>query len=201
MASSTRPEADFDEVVKVAAAICEAPISVVNLIDAGRQWFKAEVGLGVRETPIESSICAHAILQPGLFEVPETTLDNRFCDNALVSLVIHICDFMRGAFLTTPEGFPLGTVCVLDYKPRKLDEKQRAFLQLMANQVMQMIGLRRTNAAEHVARLEAESLLSEKDMLMREGDHRLMNSLQLVQSLLALQVETRPLMKQNFSFI
>jgi hypothetical protein len=60
-------------------------------------------------------------------------------------------------------------------------------LQLMANQVMQIIELRRTNAAEHVARLEAESLLSEKDMLMREGDHRLMNSLQLVQSLLALQ--------------
>jgi len=107
MASSTRPEADFDEVVKVAAAICEAPISVVNLIDAGRQWFKAEVGLGVRETPIESSICAHAILQPGLFEVPDTTLDNRFCDDALVSLVIHICD-LRGRLIDNPGRPSLG---------------------------------------------------------------------------------------------
>ncbi|WKA29024.1 sensor histidine kinase [Bradyrhizobium roseum] len=182
----TPRESDFDEVVKVAAAICETPISVVNLIDEGRQWFKAEVGLGVRETPIDSSICAHAILQPGLFEVPDTTLDNRFCDNALVLGDPHL-RFYAGALLTTPEGFPLGTVCVLDYKPRKLDEKQRAFLQLMASQVMQMIALRRTNATEHVARLEAERLLSEKEMLMREGDHRLMNSLQLVQSLLALQ--------------
>jgi len=62
----TPREADFDEVVQVASAICDVPISVVNLIDRGRQWFKAEVGLGVRETPVDSSICAHAILQPGL---------------------------------------------------------------------------------------------------------------------------------------
>ncbi len=182
----TPRESDFDEVVKVASAICETPISVVNLIDQGRQWFKAEVGLGVRETPLDSSICAHAILQPGLFEVPDTTLDNRFCDNALVLGDPHL-RFYAGALLTTPEGFPLGTVCVLDYKPRKLDEKQRAFLKLMANQVMQMIELRRTNAAEHAARLEAERLLTDNTMLMRESDHRLMNSLQLVQSILALQ--------------
>jgi two-component sensor histidine kinase len=182
----TPRESDFDEVVKVASAICETPISVVNLIDRGRQWFKAEVGLGVRETPLDSSICAHAILQPGLFEVPDTTLDNRFCDNPLVLGDPHL-RFYAGALLTTPEGFPLGTVCVLDYKPRKLDEKQRAFLKLMANQVMKMIELRRTNAAEHAARLEAERLLIYNNMLMRESDHRLMNSLQLVQSILALQ--------------
>lgn len=78
----TPREADFDEVVKVTSAICGTPISVINLIDQGRQWFKAEVGLGVRETPIDSSICAHAILQPDLFIVPDTTLDSRFCDNA-----------------------------------------------------------------------------------------------------------------------
>lgn len=182
----TPRESDFDDVVKVAAAICQAPISVINLIDEGRQWFKAEVGLGVRETPLDSSICAHAILQPGLFEVPDTTLDNRFCDNALVLGDPHL-RFYAGALLTTPTGFPLGTVCVLDYKPRKLDETQRAFLQLMARQVMQLIELRRTNASEHVARLNAERLLTENEMLMRESDHRLMNSLQLVQSLLALQ--------------
>ena len=182
----TPRESDFDEVVKVASAICETPISVVNLIDRGRQWFKAEVGLGVRETPLDSSICAHAILQPGLFEVPDTTLDNRFCDNPLVLGDPHL-RFYAGALLTTPEGFPLGTICVLDYKPRKLDEKQRAFLKLMANQVMKMIELRRTNAAEHAARLEAERLLIYNTMLMRESDHRLMNSLQLVQSILALQ--------------
>ena len=105
-AFSIRPrEEDFDEVVKVASAICDAPISVINLIDHGRQWFKAEVGLGVRETPLESSICAHAILQPGLFIVPDTRLDPRFCDNALVVSDPHL-RFYAGALLQTPEGFP-----------------------------------------------------------------------------------------------
>ena len=182
----TPREADFDEVVSVASAVCGTPISVISLIDQGRQWFKAEVGLGVRETPIDSSICAHAILQPDLFIVPDTKLDPRFCDNALVVGDPHL-RFYAGALLETPEGFPLGTVCVLDYKPRELDEIQKAFLRLMANQVMKLLELRRINAAEHVARIQAEELLKQNETLMREGDHRLMNSLQLVQSILALQ--------------
>jgi len=182
----TPREADFDEVVKVASAVCCTPIAVVNLIDQGRQWFKAEVGLGVRETPIDSSICAHAILQPGLFIVPDTTLDPRFCDNALVVGDPHL-RFYAGALLETPEGFPLGTVCVLDYKPRVLDDTQKDFLRLMANQVMKLLELRRLNAAEQVARLRAEELVRQNETLMREGDHRLMNSLQLVQSILSLQ--------------
>ena len=98
-----------------------------QFVDEGRQWFKAEVGLGVRETPIDSSICAHAILQPELFIVPDATPDSRFCDNALVVGDPHL-RFYAGALLETPEGFPLGTVCVLDYKPRELDETQKAFL-------------------------------------------------------------------------
>ena len=182
----TPREADFDDVVKVASAICQAPISVINLIDHGRQWFKAEVGLGVRETPIDSSICAHAILQPGLFIVPDTTKDRRFADNPLVTGEPRL-RFYAGALLETPEGLPLGTVCVLDYKPRELDENQKSFLRLMANQVMRLIELRRINAAEHAARIHAEQLVRENQTLIREGDHRVMNSLQLVQSVLALQ--------------
>ena len=182
----TPREADFDDVVEVASAICGTPISVINLIDQGRQWFKAEVGLGVRETPIDSSICAHAILQPGLFIIPDTRLDPRFADNPLVTGDPHL-RFYAGALLETPEGFPLGTVCVLDYKPRELDEKQKAFLRLMASQVMKQLELRRINAHEHAARLQAEELVRENATLIREGDHRVMNSLQLVQSVLSLQ--------------
>ena len=182
----TPREEDFDEVVRVTSAICNAPISVINLIDQGRQWFKAEVGLGVRETPIDSSICAHAILQSELFVIPDTTQDARFVDNPLVTGDPRL-RFYAGALLETPEGFPLGTVCVLDYKPRDLDDTQKDFLRLMAHQVMKLLELRRIAAAEHVARLEAEKAVEEKETLMREGDHRLMNSLQLVQSILALQ--------------
>ena len=157
----TPREAEFDDIVEVVAAICETPISVINLIDAGRQWFKAEVGLGVRETPIDSSLCAHAILQPDLFVVPDTTKDARFCDNPLVTGDPRL-RFYAGALLETPEGLPLGTICVLDYVPRDLDEKQRALLRLMARQIMKLLELRRLNAEEHALRLTAETLIRER---------------------------------------
>jgi GAF domain-containing protein len=109
-------EVEFEDVVRIAAHVCETPIAVVNLIEDHRQWFKAEIGLGVRETPLDVSICAHAILQPGLFVVPDTTKDPRFDCNPLVTGDPHL-RFYAGALLETREGLPLGTVCVLDYKP------------------------------------------------------------------------------------
>jgi len=182
----TPREQEFDDVVRVAAAVCDTPIAVVNLIDEGRQWFKAEIGLGVRETPLPASICAHAILQPDLFHVPDTQLDERFRHNPLVTGDPHL-RFYAGALLETPDGLPLGTICVLDRKPRELDETQRAFLRLMASQVMKLLELRRAIAAERAAREKAELLLRENAILVRESDHRVMNSLQLVSSVLALQ--------------
>jgi two-component sensor histidine kinase len=182
----TPREEEFDDIVRVVSAICEAPISVINLIDHGRQWFKAEVGLGVRETPLPASICAHAILQPGLLMVSDTLNDPRFSDNPLVVGDPHL-RFYAGALLETSEGLPLGTICVLDYKPRRLDENQKALLRLMASQIMKLFELRRTNANEHTARKEAEALARENATLAREGDHRVMNSLNLVSAVLALQ--------------
>jgi len=151
----TPREEEFDAIVKVVSAICGTPISVINLIDRERQWFKAEVGLGVRETPLPSSICAHAILQPDLFIVPDTLEDRRFADNPLVAGNPHL-RFYAGALLETPDGLPLGTICVLDYKPRQLDESQKALLRLMAQQIMKLFELRRVNARERRARKRAE---------------------------------------------
>jgi len=185
----TPREEEFEDVVRVVAAICEVPISVITLLDEGRQWFKAEVGLGVRETPMESSICAHAILEQELMIVPDTLGDRRFQDNPLVTGNPHL-RFYAGALLETPEGLPLGTVCVLDYKPRNLTDNQRALLRLMASQVMKMLELRRFNATEREGRLKAEALVRENATLARESDHRVMNSLQLVSSVLALQGRT-----------
>ncbi|MCX7319481.1 MAG: ATP-binding protein [Hyphomicrobiales bacterium] len=183
----TPREAEFDDVVRVVSEVCEAPISVINLIDDGRQWFKAEVGLGVRETPIDSSLCAHAILQPGLFIVPDTLLDKRFDDNPLVLGEPHL-RFYAGALLESPDGMPLGTVCVLDYKPRVLTETQKSLLKVMANQVMKTLELRKVILEEQTARMRAEALAKENETLAREGDHRVMNSLQLVQSVISLQI-------------
>lgn len=152
----TPREDEFDEIVRVVSALCGTPISVINLIDRDRQWFKAEVGLGVRETPLPASICAHALLQPDLFIVPDTTRDVRFADNPLVTGTPHL-RFYAGALLETPDGLPLGTICVLDYEPRELDENQKALLRLMARQIMKLFELRRLNAQERSARESAES--------------------------------------------
>lgn len=165
-------EAAYDDVVALAARICEAPISVINLIDEGRQWFKAEVGLGVRETPLDASICAHAILQPGLFEVPDTLQDPRFQDNPLCTGAPNL-RFYTGALLETEEGQPIGTLCVLDYKPRRLNDLQKQTLTVLAQQVMAQLELRRA--------------LQNAELMMEEMVHRVKNSLALVSGLLNLQ--------------
>ncbi|MBK1658304.1 PAS domain-containing protein [Paracraurococcus ruber] len=155
----TPPERAFDDVVTLAAQICAAPVALVSLVAEDRQFFKAEVGLGVRYTPLDQSICAHAILRPGLFVVPDTTQDPRFRDNPLVTGSPHL-RFYAGALLETPEGLPLGTLCVLDHVPRPegLTAQQGFALQVLARQVMSQLELRRALQAreESAARL-AES--------------------------------------------
>jgi PAS domain S-box-containing protein len=140
----TPREAEFDDVARLAADIFDAPIAVVNLIAGERQWFKAEVGIGADELPLDVSICAHAILQPGVFIVPDTTADVRFAANPLVTGEPGL-RFYAGALLETPEGLPLGTVCVLDTKPRPegITERQRLTLEVLARQVMTQLDLRR----------------------------------------------------------
>ena len=155
----TPREAQFDDIARLAADIFDAPIAVVNLIAEGRQWFKAEVGIGADELPLDVSICAHAILQPGIFIVPDTTQDARFACNPLVSGEPGL-RFYAGALLETPDGLPLGTVCVLDTKPRPsgITNRQRLTLEVLARQVMTQLELRRAvNQRDYRAeRLEAE---------------------------------------------
>ncbi|MGJ7461685.1 sensor domain-containing diguanylate cyclase [Halomonas sp. MA07-2] len=152
----TPEESAFDEIVEVVSIICEAPIAVINFVDRDRQWFKSEKGLGVRETPLDISICAHAILQSGLFIVPDTTRDPRFSSNPLVTGEPNL-RFYAGALLESREGYPLGTLCVLDYQPRDLTERQRFALQALANQVMAHMELMRAHReqAELICELEA----------------------------------------------
>lgn len=131
----TPKESAFDDIVELASLICEAPIAVINFIDRDRQWFKSEKGLGVRETPLDISICASAIRERGLFIVPDTTRDPRFAHNPMVTGQPHL-HFYAGAILEGRDGCPLGTLCVLDYQPRQLTEHQQFALQALANQVM-----------------------------------------------------------------
>jgi signal transduction histidine kinase len=171
----TPREEEFDAIVKVASTICGTPISVISLIDRERQWLKAEVGLGMREAPLAASICAHAILQRDLFIVPDMREDRRFADNPLVAGSPHL-RFYAGALLETPDGLPLGTISVLDDRPRQLDQSQKALLRLMARQVMKLIELRRINARERRARkraeVRAETTSTKLDDAAREADLR-----------------------------
>ncbi|AKJ96284.1 hypothetical protein TVD_13345 [Thioalkalivibrio versutus] len=138
----TPPEPQFDDFTRLIAYICDAPIAAINLVDRDRQWFKSEIGLGVRETPLDISICRHAILQKGVFVVPDTTRDSRFMNNPLVTGAPHL-RFYAGALLESADGLPLGTLCVLDYKPRELTAEQEDALQVLARQVMANLELRR----------------------------------------------------------
>ncbi len=169
----TPRETDFDDIVRLASAICGTPISVINLIDTDRQWFKAEVGLGVRETPLDTSLCAHAILESAFMEIPDTLQDGRMQDNALCTGEPGL-RFYAGALLRTAEGLPLGTLCVLDYKPRKLTAFQRDALSTLARQIMTQLDLRLA--------------LRRQELLQKEVDHRVKNSLASIAGMVRLQI-------------
>lgn len=138
----TPEDVAFDDITHLAALMCDTPIAVINFIDGERQWFKSVLGLKVRETPLDISICVHVIQQPDLFVVPDTRLDPRFAHNPLVSGEPKL-RFYAGALLKSADGYPLGTLCVLDYHPRDLNEKQRFALTALANQVMTQLELLR----------------------------------------------------------
>ena len=177
-------EPDFDNIVRLAAQACEAPVVVISLVQDRRQWFKAEIGLDVRETALVESMCAQAIRWPGLFIVPDASKDERFDNNPLVQGAPHL-RFYAGARLEAPEGLPLGALCVLDTKAREgLSEQERFALTALARQVMAQIELRWTVIQRDEALAASLKAEERQALLVRELHHRIRNTLALVQSLL-----------------
>lgn len=172
----TPRERDYDEVVALVARLCDAPIAVVNLIDEDRQWFKAEVGLGVRETPLETSLCSHVILEDDYVEIPDTLQDARMSDNPLCLETEAPLRFYAGAQLKTHEGLAIGTLCVLDHEPRRLTPLQRDAVRLLADLVMRQLDLRLA--------------LQQQEIIRRESDHRVKNSLAGVAAMLNIQARS-----------
>ncbi len=146
----------FDEIAELAALLCNAPIALITLVDESRQWFKARTGIAATETARSVSFCAHAILQPDLFVVPDTLKDERFFDNPLVTGPPRI-RFYAGAPLVTDDGCGLGTLCIIDHYPRTLTAEQKKTLAVLRTHVMKLLELRRTTHHLAIANRELES--------------------------------------------
>ncbi len=144
----TPEEAEFDDFTRLVAHICQVPVAVISLVDRDRQWFKSEIGLGRRETPLNVSLCKHTFMQKGLLVVPDTTLDERFSSHPMVANAPHV-RFYAGAVLESSEGLPMGTLCVLDYQPRQLTETQKETLSMLARQIMTTLELRLSRRLLH----------------------------------------------------
>lgn len=156
----TVPEAVFDDLTELAARICAAPIALISLVDENRQWFKSRVGLSQTETARDISFCTHAILQTDLLVVPDATRDPRFADSPLVTTDPKV-RFYAGAPLITPDGYALGTLCVLDHVPRELTADQRQALRVLARHVVSQLELRRQARELAQARRAADQLRQE----------------------------------------
>ncbi|QAA83162.1 GAF domain-containing sensor histidine kinase [Aequorivita sp. H23M31] len=140
----TLPEKDFDNITALAASICDVPIALVTLLDANRNFLKSHYGVPFNESPRNTSFCAHAILEENdLFIVEDARIDPRFQRNPFVTEMNAI--FYAGVRLMDPHGYPLGTLCVFDSKPRELSNKQKKALSSLAYQVVNLFESKKRN--------------------------------------------------------
>lgn len=134
----TPPEPAFDRITRLACQLLQVPIALVSLVDERRQWFKSRVGLEACETPREYAFCAHAILQTEPLVVNDARRDPRFVDNPLVTGAPGI-RFYAGVQLRSRQGYPLGTLCIIDNKARELSATELALLQDLAGIVNEQL--------------------------------------------------------------
>lgn len=140
----TPSEPEYDELTALAAELCETPMAALSVLEIGRQWFKASVGMPVRETRRDVSFCAWAVLDPArTLVVPDARLDERFADYPSVTGERQL-RFYAGVPLLSSDEQPLGALCVLDTRPRTLTDAQLSALRVLANQVVAQLELRRS---------------------------------------------------------
>lgn len=159
-------EERFDRVTRMAKRLFGVPISLVSMIDEDRQWFKSAQGLDVSETSREISFCGHAIIQEGLFIIPNTLEDERFHDNPLVTDAPNI-RFYAGYPLKLRQGINIGTLCLIDSKPREMDDEDKQLLQDLGEMIEQEI------KSIQLATLDELTMISNRRGFMTLVDHSL----------------------------
>jgi len=167
----TLPEQAYDDITRLAVEICGTPISLISLVDENRQWFKSHHGLDTNETPKEYAFCAHALSNTDeVLIVPDSRLDERFANNPLVTGDPYLISY-TGVPLVTPEGYVLGSLCVIDHTPRLLTKEQIHSLKSLANQVVALLELRRKGNELHLLRLQLESKNKELEKFAHVVSH------------------------------
>jgi GAF domain-containing protein len=141
----TPPEPEFDDLAALATFVCSTPIALVSLVDDERQWSKARIGLDICETQRMHAFCPHAILEDGVFEVQDATADERFNRSPLVTGKPQV-RYYAGTPLRSADGHALGTLCVMDRRPRRLSKTAHDALVMLARQAERMLHLRMLNA-------------------------------------------------------
>ena len=185
----TFSEKEFNEITLLASIICETPMSLISIIDGDRQWFKSKVGIDIDETSREISFCGHAILNDGqLFTVEDSRLDERFYDNPLVSGLPNVV-FYAGAPLVTSEGLSLGTLCVLDNKPKTLSAMQQKAMEVLSTNIISLFELKKANLLLGEKNIELETQRAELEMFANVAAHDLRSPLKNISSLTEILVE------------
>lgn len=160
----TLPEEEFESLVELAAIITGSPISLMNILDHDRQWSKAVFGdESGQTTPRSETVCQYTVMQDGNFEIEDLTKDERFMNMSYVEGDPKYRSY-SGFPLITPEGYKVGALCVLDTKPKKLDESQKKALKTLANEIMARLELRNKQR-------QLEQLNKEKDLFLRAVNH------------------------------
>jgi PAS domain S-box-containing protein len=165
----TAAEKDFDDITLLASQICDTPISYISLLDKDRQWFKSSKGLSITETNRDISFCSHTIHQSGIMIVPDVLKDERFVDNPKV-IGYPFIRFYAGVPLLSDRGFKLGTLCIVDHKPRNLNAQQIFALEVLARQVESNISLRAKISAQELAEEKYRSIITNMKLGLLEVD-------------------------------
>lgn len=167
----TPPEPEFDDLTRLARELCGTPIALISLLDDERYWFKSHIGLEVCEVPRGGGFCVHALASREMLVVEDAQLDPRMYSSPLVTQPPHI-RFYAGAPLITPEGVPIGTLCVLGMAPASLNPWQRNALAVLGRHVVQLLELRRRNASLQYAVRERQAAELDLLALTSELEHR-----------------------------